>query len=94
MPRSTRGSIRLGNALNQRGIKKGDRVGILHVNCNQYIEAYFAAARVGAIFVPLNFRAKADELTYMIANAEVKILFVGNRYLDMVNSILLPQCPP
>jgi acyl-CoA synthetase (AMP-forming)/AMP-acid ligase II len=79
---------RLGNALAKWGIKKGDRVGILHVNCNQYVETYFAAARLGAIFVPLNFRAKADELTYMIANAEVKLLFVGSRYLDMVHSIL------
>ena len=83
---------RLGNALTTLGIKKGDRVGILHVNCSQYIETYFAAAKQGAIFVPLNFRAKTDELTYMITNAEVKTLFVGNRYLDIVNS-MLPQCP-
>ena len=65
---------------------------MLHVNCNQYIETYFAAAKLGAIFVPLNFRAKADELAYMIGNAEVKVLFVGNRYLDIVNSIS-PQLP-
>lgn len=82
---------RLGNALTKSGIKQGDRVGILHINCSQYIEAYFAVARLGAIFVPLNFRAKADELAYMIANAEVKSLFVGDRYLDIVNS-MLPQC--
>ena len=52
---------RLANALTQMGIRKGDRVGILHVNCSQYIETYFAVARLGAIFVPLNFRAKAEE---------------------------------
>jgi len=82
----------LANALAKWGIEKGDRVGILHVNCNQYIEVYFAVAKLGAIFVPLNFRAKADELTYMIANAEAKSLFVGSRYLDVVNT-LLPQLP-
>jgi acyl-CoA synthetase (AMP-forming)/AMP-acid ligase II len=81
----------LGNLLIQKGIKKGDRVGFLHVNCNQYIEAYFAAARVGAIFVPLNFRAKADEMVRMIVHAEVKSLFVGYRYSELVRSIL-PQC--
>jgi len=81
---------RLANALAQWGIGKGDRVGILHVNCNQHIETYFAAAKLGAIFVPLNFRAKSDELSYMIANAEAKTLFVGSRYLDIVNTIL-PQ---
>jgi acyl-CoA synthetase (AMP-forming)/AMP-acid ligase II len=81
---------RLANALAQWGIGNGDRVGILHVNCNQHIETYFAVAKLGAIFVPLNFRAKSDELSYMIANAEAKALFVGSRYLDIVNT-MLPQ---
>jgi O-succinylbenzoate-CoA ligase len=83
---------RLANALAQLGVGKGDRIGILHVNCNQYIETYFAVAKLGAIFVPLNFRAKADELTYMVANAEAKFLFVGSRYLDIVNT-MLPHLP-
>jgi len=78
------------NALTKLGVEKNDRIGMLHVNCNQYIETYYAAAKFGAIFVPLNFRAKADELAYMIGNAEVKVLFVGSRYLDIVNTIL-PQ---
>ena len=80
------------NALTRLGVEKSDRIGMLHVNCNQYIETYYAAAKLGAIFVPLNFRAKADELAYMIGNAEVKVLFVGSRYLDIVNTIL-PQLP-
>jgi acyl-CoA synthetase (AMP-forming)/AMP-acid ligase II len=80
----------LAHALAKLGIRRGDRVGMLQVNCNQYIEAYFATAKLGGIFVPLNFRAKADELSYMIANAETKVLFVGSRYLDMVDA-LLPQ---
>jgi acyl-CoA synthetase (AMP-forming)/AMP-acid ligase II len=83
---------RLANALAQWGIGKGDRIGILHVNCNQHIETYFAVAKLGAIFVPLNFRAKSDELAYMVANAEAKALFVGSRYLDIVNT-MLPQLP-
>ena len=83
---------RLTNALAQLQVGKGDRIGILQVNCNQYVECYFASAKLGAIFVPLNFRAKADELTYMIGNAGAKILFVGSRYFDMVSGIL-PQLP-
>jgi len=83
---------RLTNALAKLGVKKDDRIGILQVNCNQYVESYFAAAKVGAIFVPLNFRAKADELTYMIGNAEAKILLAGTRYFDMVNA-MMPQLP-
>ena len=81
---------RLANALVKLGVEKGDRIGILQVNCHQYIESYYAAAKLGAIFVPLNFRAKADEIAYMATNAEAKILFVGSRYLDLINPIL-PQ---
>ena len=47
----------------------------------------FCHAKMGGIFVPLNFRAKAEELEYMINRAEIKVLFVGSRYLDLVNSI-------
>ena len=74
-------SNRLAHALTKLGIKKGDIVSILQVNCNQYLEAYFAVVKLGAIFAPLNFRAKAEELTYMLNNCEAKILFVGERYL-------------
>jgi acyl-CoA synthetase (AMP-forming)/AMP-acid ligase II len=79
---------RLANALKKIGVEKGDRIGILQVNCNQYVETYYASAMMGAIFVPLNFRAKADELSYMIAHAEAKILFVGSRYSEMVGAML------
>jgi acyl-CoA synthetase (AMP-forming)/AMP-acid ligase II len=79
---------RLAHALRKLGIQQGDRIGMLQVNCPHYVEAYFAAAKLGAIFVPLNFRAKTDELSYMIGNAEVTILFVGARYIDMVDNML------
>jgi acyl-CoA synthetase (AMP-forming)/AMP-acid ligase II len=82
----------LAHALAKTGVRKGDRIGMLQVNCNQYVESYFAAATLGAIFVPLNFRTKADELGYMLGNAEAKILLVGSRYLDMIDT-LLPQVP-
>lgn len=78
---------RLANGLIKLGVKKGDRVAMLQVNCHQYLEAYYATAKLGAIFVPLNFRAKQDELTYMLANAEAVALFVGNRYVDLAKSM-------
>ena len=78
---------RLANALVDLGIEKGERVAILQVNCNQYVEVYYAVARIGAIFVPLNFRAKRDELVYMLNNSEASTLFVGERYVELVNSI-------
>lgn len=77
----------LAHALDNMGVKKGDRIGMLSVNCNQYVEAYFAAAKLGGIFVPLNYRLKAEELEYTINRAEIRVLFVGNRYRDLVDSL-------
>jgi len=83
---------RLSNAFAGLGIKKGERIAILQVNCPQYIETYFAAAKQGIIFVPLNFRAKENELSYMIGHAEVKALLAGKRYIDIVRH-MLPGLP-
>jgi len=83
---------RLANALTGFGVQKGDMVAVLQVNCNEFVETYFAVAKIGAIFVPLNFRAKSDELSYMISNCEAKALFFGERYLDMVKGFR-PSCP-
>ncbi len=79
---------RLANACLELGLEKGDRIGVLQVNCNEYVEIYFAAARIGLILVPLNFRADENALHYMIDNAGVKVLFIGSRYLDMVDRML------
>ena len=83
----TQKANRLANALLSLGIEKGERVAILQVNCNQYVEAYYAVAKIGAIFVPLNFRAKQDELVHMLNHSESSTLFVGQRYLEMVNDM-------
>ncbi len=83
---------RLANALAGLGIKKGDRAAILQVNCHQYVEAYYAVAKLGAIFVPLNFRAKKEELTHMLNHSEASVLLVGKRYVEMVNE-MRPELP-
>ena len=80
-------SNRLANALAGMGVGQGDKVGMLQVNCNECIEVYFATAKLGATYVPLNFRAKSDELAYMINLSESSALFLGRRYVDLVNSI-------
>ncbi|MGD8563923.1 MAG: AMP-binding protein, partial [Desulfarculaceae bacterium] len=78
---------RAANFLAGFGVGKGDRVGMLQVNCNQYVEAYFASAILGAIFVPLNFRAKSEELEYLLAHSKSKVVLTGNRYLDLIQPL-------
>jgi acyl-CoA synthetase (AMP-forming)/AMP-acid ligase II len=57
------------------------------VNCPQYVEAYYAVAKLGGVFVPLNYRAKHEELDYMVNASEAKALLVGERYLDLVSTL-------
>ena len=78
---------RLANSLDSLGVGPGDRVAILQVNCNQYVEAYFATAKLDAVYVPLNFRARAEELAFMVNDAQPRVLLVGGRYTDSVRSI-------
>ena len=77
---------RLANALADLGVSPGDRVATMQVNCNQSIELYFAAAVLDAIYVPLNFRAKSEELEQMLAIAQPKLLFIGERYLPLIEN--------
>jgi acyl-CoA synthetase (AMP-forming)/AMP-acid ligase II len=78
---------RLANAFRRLGVQPGDRVGALHTNSDQYVAAYYASAAVGAVFVPLNYRAKPPELEYMIETAAIKVLLVGSRYVPVVNDL-------
>ena len=78
---------RLASALGALGVSAGDRIAVLQVNTDSVIETYFAAAKLDAVFVPLNFRARADEVAYMVNDSGPKALLVGGRYLDMVESI-------
>ena len=83
---------KLANALSGLGLSKGDHLGVMSVNSSAYVVTYYACAKLGITFVPLNYRARAEELEYMINTAEVKALFVSDRYQDLVASIL-PSTP-
>jgi acyl-CoA synthetase (AMP-forming)/AMP-acid ligase II len=75
---------RLANVLQELGAGPGKPVGSMSVNSIEMVETYYAAAKIGATFVPLNYRAKHEELTYMINTSDIHVLFVGERYLDLV----------
>ena len=78
---------RLANALQAMDVGKGDKVSVLALNSMEYVEIYYAGAKLGAVFVPLNYRAKREELAYMCNNSETKVLFVGERYLELAAAI-------
>src|SRR4029079_17522523 len=75
---------RLANWLQSVGADPEHPVGSMAMNGVEYIETYYAAAKIGATFVLLNYRATHDELTYMINSSDVHILFGDERCLDLV----------
>lgn len=77
----------MANALSSLGVGKGDRVAMMQVNCLEYLEVYFAAAKIGAIFAPLNYRSRKEELSYLLNHSEATVLFVGERYAEMAASV-------
>ena len=68
---------RLSHAMLKTGLANGDRVGILSRNCPEFLEIYFACAKTGIIFVPLNFRLAPPELAYQITDSGLRLLFLN-----------------
>lgn len=77
----------LSSGLRSLGLGRGARIGVLQTNSNQCVETFYATSKLGGTFVPLNYRAKVEELKYMINGAQVDALLVGERYVDMALSL-------
>ena len=75
---------RLAGGLRAAGFRKGDRLGILGKNCFEYFLLYGAAAALGAIALPINWRLSADEICFNLNDCDPMALFVDQEYQDVV----------
>jgi acyl-CoA synthetase (AMP-forming)/AMP-acid ligase II len=75
-------------ALRGLGVQPGDRVAVLETNTPAVIEALYATTSLGAVFVPLNYRARADELAHMLGVAAPRVLLVGERYVGVARAAI------
>jgi acyl-CoA synthetase (AMP-forming)/AMP-acid ligase II len=78
---------RVANKLTEMGAKKGDRIAMLSSNCPQFLETYFALAKLGAWAVPLNFRLVGRELVYALNDSSSTTLFLGEEFKEVVHEI-------
>jgi fatty-acyl-CoA synthase len=76
----------LAGALRQAGVKAGDRVAFLSLNCHRLLEAYYGVLEAGAVLLPLNIRLAPDELAYILNDANAKVLFLEKDFLEVVDS--------
>ena len=79
---------RFANLLLSRGVKKGDKVAILLMNCLEWLPIYFGILKSGATAVPLNFRYTAEEIAYCVKQADVDILVFGPQFTGRVEEIV------
>ncbi|NLO81846.1 MAG: acyl--CoA ligase [Clostridiales bacterium] len=78
---------RFANYLTSRGIKPGDMVGLLLMNCLEWLPIYFGILKSGAWAVPLNFRFTAEEISKCLEVAEAKILVYGPEFTERIGCI-------
>lgn len=78
---------RAANLLRELGVGFGDRVAVLGANRPEMVEVYFAAAKLGAILVPVNWRLAPGEVAYILDNADPRVLIFGDDVLGTVGAL-------
>jgi acyl-CoA synthetase (AMP-forming)/AMP-acid ligase II len=81
------GCDRLAAGLTKAGILKGDRLGIVSYNCDEFMVLYGAAARIGAILLPVNWRFQPDEVEFVLKDCTPKIVFAGPDFRPMISKV-------
>ena len=79
---------RFANFLLSRGLKKGDKVAILLMNCLEWLPIYFGVLKAGCMAVPLNFRYTADEIKYCLDLSDADVLVHGPEFTGRVEQII------
>src|SRR5213078_1621057 len=80
-------TLQLANALHSAGVQEGDRVATFGWNTYRHFELYYAVPCMGAVLHTLNIRLFAEQLVYIINNAEDKIIFVDGDLMPILEKL-------
>ncbi len=78
---------RWSSALQELGVRRGDRVAYLAPNTHAQLESFYAVPQIGAVLVPLNYRLTADDFVYLINHSGARVVCAHADYLAAVDSI-------
>ncbi|GAC89845.1 long-chain-fatty-acid--CoA ligase [Anoxybacillus flavithermus NBRC 109594] len=78
---------KLANAFLKAGVRKGDRVSTVLFNTAELATAFFACAKIGAVFNPINFRLRPKEIAYILADATPKIVLFEQAVEPQITAI-------
>lgn len=79
---------RLAAGLHSIGVSRGERLGVLAKNSLEYVYLYGAAARIGAIILPFNWRLSPEEIEYVLSDGSPAVLFADPEFQDMASPII------
>lgn len=69
------------------GVTSGDRVALLAMNCIEFMESFFALAKIGAIGVPLNWRLTPSELEFILKDSGSSVLIYSGEFAEAVSAL-------
>lgn len=78
---------RLANGLLRLGLKKGEKVAVLLFNSIPLVEIFFASAKTGGVFTPINFRFAAEEVFYILEHSDARFFIYGEEFSELVEKI-------
>ena len=78
---------RLAGAFLNAGLEKGDRIAILFYNSSYFVEAYFAAVKIGLVVTPVNYRFTGSEITYVLNDAQPLLLLYGPEFEETLQAV-------
>lgn len=86
-------ALRGAEALRDLGVSRGDRVAVLSPNELEYVFLFFAAQRLGAILVPVNYRLTPREVEHILVDSSPKVLVYHPEFQDLVDQISTESSP-
>jgi acyl-CoA synthetase (AMP-forming)/AMP-acid ligase II len=78
---------RVASGLSGLGVIKGDRIAVVSMNCHEFLILYGAAAKLGAIMLPINWRLKPEEIQVILEDCTPKVLVGSSEYLEMLGHL-------
>jgi long-chain acyl-CoA synthetase len=69
------------------GIRQGDKIALITPNCVEFLVAFFAISKIGCVIVPINNMLKEDEYTYILNDAEAKMLITSSKFSDQTKDL-------
>jgi crotonobetaine/carnitine-CoA ligase len=78
---------RSANMLQSLGIGSGEKINLHLSNCVEFLQLWFAAAKIGAVIMPTNVAATSDELEYLVEHSESRLIFTQQAYVHVAREV-------